>query len=204
MSLLPSDDTIETERLVLRRIARDDLPFYARIHADPEVARYLSHGKPRSPTESSEWMDVLLDTYRERQLGQIAITRKQDGALLGRTGVSHLETELAVQPNGTRMSYYLPARAPAEVPHTVEQELGYTLDRSAWGQGYAREAVQAMWSYLRARRPNMRIVSLIHPDNARSIRLAASFGVSLVDRVTIWNREFDRYAWPSSPTVSDS
>lgn len=202
MSLLTADATIETERLVLRRITRDDFAFFARIHADPDVARYLAHGKPRLADETAHWFDTLLACYDELQLGQIAVTRKSDGALLGRTGVSHLETELAAQADGTRLGYYYPARAPRGVAHTAQQELGYTFDRAAWGNGYAREAVRGMWDYLSARRPDLRIVSLIHPDNARSIRLATAFGARLVDRITSWDRPFDRYAWPAGKSPS--
>ena len=203
MSLLRSDEFIETERLLLRRITRDDLPFYARIHADPDVARYLAHGKPRSLEETTTWMDVLLRGYRELEMGQIAITRKSDGALLGRTGVSHLETPVEASPDGTFMGYYYPMRAPAGTPHVTQAELGYTLDRGAWGNGYAREAVRAMWTYLRTRRPDLRLVSLIHPDNARSVRLASSFGVTRVDRVIYSALPYDRYAWPvgNSPSI---
>lgn len=202
MSLLASDDTIETERLVLRRITREDFSFYARIHADPDVARYLAHGNPRGPEETAHWFDALLACYDELQLGQIAVTRKSDGVLLGRTGVSHLETEIAVQPDGSRLGYYYPSRAPDGVAHTTEQELGYTFDRAAWGHGYAREAVRGMWDYITTRRPSLRVVSLIHPDNVRSIRLATSFGVRLVDRIMSWDRPFDRYAWPAGKRPS--
>jgi ribosomal-protein-alanine N-acetyltransferase len=204
MSFLHSGETIETDRLVLRPIRRDDLPFFERIHADPDVARYLAHGNPRTIEETAHWMDALLASYRDLQLGQVAIIRRTDSVLLGRTGVSHLETEIAARPDGTRPGYYYPTRAPAGVPHAIEQELGYTLDRAAWGNGYAREAVRAMWDYLRSRRPELRIVSLIHPDNTRSIRLATSFGVTLVDRVTTWERAYDRYAWPSTSTARGS
>jgi len=34
-------DRLESARLVLRRITPDDLPFYTRLHALPEVARHL-------------------------------------------------------------------------------------------------------------------------------------------------------------------
>jgi ribosomal-protein-alanine N-acetyltransferase len=202
MSLLASDQSIETERLLLRRITRDDLPFYARIHADPDVARYLAHGNPRSVDETSSWMDTLLGSYSALQLGQVAITRKTDGALVGRCGVSHLETDVDLQPDGTRLSYYYPTHAPADRKHVAELELGYTLDRAEWGQGYASEAVAAMWKYLSAKRPGVPVVSLIHPENTRSVRLARNFGVTLVDRVTAWNRPFDRYAWPAGKSPS--
>src|SRR3954463_817121 len=100
MSLLHADATLETERLLLRRITRDDLPFYSRIHADPDVARYLAHGKPRSPDETIAGLNALIESYPALQLGQIAITRKSDGALIGRTGVSYLETERHARPDG--------------------------------------------------------------------------------------------------------
>jgi RimJ/RimL family protein N-acetyltransferase len=202
MSLLESDQAIDTERLLLRRITRDDLPFYTRIHADPDVARYLAHGNPRSAEETEHWLDAVLDSYRDLSLGQIAITRKSDGALVGRCGVSYLETEETTQPDGTRIGYYYPTRAPASVKHVAEAELGYTLDSAAWGHGYATEAVRAMWGYLAAKRPDLRIVSLIHPANTRSIRLATPFGVTLVDRVKIWDRDYDRYAWLAGKSPS--
>lgn len=202
MSLLRNDSTLETERLLLRRITRDDLPFFTRIHANPDVARYLAHGNPRSAEETEHWMDAVIGAYEDLELGQIAITRKTDGALLGRCGVSYLETEVDPLPDGTKAGYYYPARVPGGVKHTVEYELGYTLDTAAWGQGYAREAVREMWNYVSSRRPGMKIVSLIHPENVRSIRLATSFGVQLVDRVKSWDRDYDRYAWPAGKSPS--
>lgn len=202
MSLLRADTTIETERLLLRRMTRDDLPFYARIHAEPDVARYLAHGKPRLLDETTHWLDVILEAYDAIEYGQLAVTRRSDGALLGRCGVSCIETEIAAQPDGTRLSYYYPAHAPAGTPHAAEAELGYTFDKAVWGNGYAREAVRAMWEYLSARRRELRVVSLIHPENTRSIRLAAGFGATLVDRLVSWDRPFDRYAWPAGKSPS--
>jgi len=197
MSLLAADRTLETERLLLRRITRDDLPFYTRIHADPDVARYLAHGNPRSAQETEHWLEAILAGYRDLESGQIAVTRRSDGALLGRCGVSYLETERDPQPDGTYVGHYYPLRAPEGTRPVVQYELGYTFDRAAWGNGYAREAVRAMWDYVSTRRPALRIVSLIHPDNTRSIRLATSFGVTFVDRVKYGVRDFDRYAWPA-------
>ena len=48
MTLAHGTDRLESARLVLRRIAPDDLPFFTRIHALPEVAQYLwEQGRPR-------------------------------------------------------------------------------------------------------------------------------------------------------------
>jgi ribosomal-protein-alanine N-acetyltransferase len=202
MTLRAAHETIETERLILRRITPDDAPFYARIHADPEVARYISHGRPRTPAETQAFIESVLASYATLSLGQLAIVRRSDGELLGRCGLSHLESEVTPATDGIPPAYYYPARAPAGTVTRVELELGYTLDRAAWRQGYATEAVAAVWKYARENRPGERVVSLIHPDNHPSQKLANRFGVSLVDRLMFFDRPFDRYAWPSGNSPS--
>ena len=200
MTLTIADDHIETERLILRHIAPADLPFYARIHADPDVARYLSHGNPRTGEESRSWLEQTLQSYQALGLGQLAVWLKSDGTLLGRCGLSYMEVDTAPSSDGTKLGFYFPSRAPDGVSASVESELGYTFDPAVWGRGYAREAVAAVYDYAMKHRPKERIVSLIHPDNVRSKRLADRFGVTLVDRVSLWARSFDRYAWPEGAT----
>ena len=56
MTLAHGTDRLESARLVLRRIAPDDLPFFTRIHGLPEVAQHLCpEGRPRSPEETAAW-----------------------------------------------------------------------------------------------------------------------------------------------------
>jgi RimJ/RimL family protein N-acetyltransferase len=49
MTLTRDSDQMESERLILRRIEPGDLGFLTRLYANAEVARYLGHGRPRSP-----------------------------------------------------------------------------------------------------------------------------------------------------------
>ena len=202
MTLRSGDPQIDTERLVLRRVSPDDLPFYERVHADPDVARYISHGNPRTSAESRAWLDQVLLSYETLQLGQLAITLKDSGALIGRAGLSHLEVDDEPAGDGIRSAYYFPLRAPSGVPCTAQSELGYTLDKAAWGNGYAHEAVEAVFRYAMTHRPADRIVSLIHSDNTRSKHLAGKFAAKPVDRVRLWDRHFDRYVWPVGKSPS--
>jgi RimJ/RimL family protein N-acetyltransferase len=48
MTLAHNTERMESERLIFRRIEQADFEFFARIHADPIVARYLGNGKARS------------------------------------------------------------------------------------------------------------------------------------------------------------
>jgi hypothetical protein len=41
MTLAHGTDRLESDRLVLRRVGPDDLPFFTRIHALPQVAEHL-------------------------------------------------------------------------------------------------------------------------------------------------------------------
>src|SRR4051812_37440703 len=196
MTIARSDAPIETERLLIRRVTAADLPFFEGIHADPEVARYLSHGRPRTAAESKEWIETLLESYEQTGLGQCAVTLKADGTLIGRCGLSFMAVDPTPRADGLKTGYYFPAKAPPGVGATGHAELGYTLDRAQWGKGYAREAVAAIYEYSTRRLQRKGIISLIHADNARSKRLADSFGVSYVDKVLLWDRAFNRYLWP--------
>jgi RimJ/RimL family protein N-acetyltransferase len=55
-------------------------------------------------------------------------------------------------------------------------EVGWTLAREAWGRGYATEAGRAAmeWAWSELRLPGL--ISVIRPENARSIRVAERLG----------------------------
>jgi [ribosomal protein S5]-alanine N-acetyltransferase len=204
MTLAISDPSIETDRLLLRRITTSDFPFYERIHADPDVARYIGYGRPRSSDETRIWLDRIIECYETFQLGQLAVVRKSDGALIGRCGIAYFAVDDRPADGGEPRGYFVPGEAPDGVTTSLEPELGYTFDRAAWGQGFAREAARAVFAYSTTIRRGDRIVSVIHPDNVRSRRLAESFGATLVDRVRAFDTLLDRLAWPATKTATGS
>src|SRR5712692_9867452 len=107
MTLAYTTDRLESARLVLRRIAPDDLPFFTRIHALPEVAQYLwGQGRPRSPEESAAWLQATLVSYEQLALGYLAVLRKEDGALIGRCGLMDLVVESAAAEHGIRRGWF--------------------------------------------------------------------------------------------------
>ena len=173
MTLAHGTDQLELARLVLRRIAPDDLAFFARIHAHPEVARHLyPAGRPRSPDELAAWLQATLESYEQFALGHLAVLRKEDGALIGRCGLTDFVVETAAPEHGLRRGWFGRAQAPAGVALTFECELGYTFDPAVWGQGFATEAVQCVRDYARDVLRLSYAISAILPQNARSRRVA--------------------------------
>jgi hypothetical protein len=133
MTLARATDRIESARLVLRRVAPGDLPFFTRIHAVADVVRYTGHGRPRSAEETQSWLESTIASYEEHELGQLAVLRKADGALLGRCGLSDLVVETRPASNAIPRAWFGRAQAPAGLAVTQEQGLGLHLRRDVLG-----------------------------------------------------------------------
>ena len=197
MTLAHGTDRLESARLVLRRIAPDDLPFFTRIHALPEVAQYLyPGGRPRAPEESAAWLQATLESSEQLALGHLAVLRKEDGALIGRCGLTDLAVESAAAQRGIRRGWFGRAQAPAGVALTFECELGYTFDPAVWGHGFATEAVRCVRDYARDVLRLTYAISAILPQNARSRRVAERFGVRAAGQMEVLGLTWDRYLWP--------
>jgi RimJ/RimL family protein N-acetyltransferase len=141
---------IETERLLLRQFRLSDIDAYAEICADPEVMRFLG-GKPFTRAEAWRHMATMLGHWQLRGYGMWAAEEKATGRLVGRIGFVH----------------------PDDWP---DFEVAWTLGRSYWGRGFASEGARAALRYAFDALGRDHVISLIHPENTRSRRVAESIG----------------------------
>jgi RimJ/RimL family protein N-acetyltransferase len=162
-----------TDRLELRLFEPGDLDAFARMCADPEVMRYLGTGETITADLAWRSMAGFLGHWHLLGYGQWAVTRREDGALLGRAGF--------LDPHGW-----------------PGFELGYALAREHWGRGYAREACAAALRIAREDLKKDRIISLIRPANAPSIKLAMSLGAQLESTIELMGGEAQVYAYPAA------
>lgn len=197
MTLPRGMDRLESARLVLRRITPDDLPFFTRLHALPDVARHLyPGGRPRSPEETAGWLRATLETYEELALGYLAVLRKEDGALIGRCGLMELVVESSAPESRMRRGWFTVKGVPTDVELTFECELGYTLDPAVWGQGFATEASRCVRDHARDVLRVPYAISAILPDNARSRRVAERSGARPGGQMEVVGLTWDRWVWP--------
>ncbi len=156
---------IETERLILRGQTEADLDAVCELWSNPAVFRFIG-GQPRPREEV--WRRLLANagSWALLGLGSWGIVRKSDGAYLGAAGL--LEAKRAMEP---------PFAA-----GTVEA--GWSLSPAAQGQGLAFEAMRAVADWSNAHLPQRRLVCMISPDNAPSLRLAERLGFIEYGRTT--------------------
>lgn len=143
--------TLETERLLLRPFRADDLDAYAAMCADPDVMRYLGDGQPLNREDAWRQMASFIGHWSLRGFGMWAVEERGTGALVGRVGLHY--------PEGW------PGR-----------EVGWTLAREHWGKGYAFEAAAASLDHAFRALEWPRAISVIDPENYRSIRVAERLG----------------------------
>ncbi|MFZ5792688.1 MAG: GNAT family N-acetyltransferase [Pseudomonadota bacterium] len=139
--------TLETARLRLRPLRRDDSPVIERLAGEWEVARYLAQAPlPFPPGEAAPWIASLA---RSGEIA-LAIERRADRVFLGCCGCT-------VEADG--------------VP-----DVGYWLGRPHWGQGYATEAVGRLVKHLFEDRGAARVTAAALPENPASIRVQERLG----------------------------
>ena len=141
--------SLETDRLLLREWREADLDAYARICADEQFARYF--GQPLEREDAWRQMALYAGHWELRGFGLWAVEEKASGAFVGRTGL------------------YEPEGWPG-------LEVGWGLDPAVWGRGYATEAGSASLDYAWRVLGAERVISIIDPDNARSIAVAERLG----------------------------
>lgn len=197
MTLAHGTDRLESARLVLRPITQDDLPFFTRIHALPEVTRYLyPGGQPRSPEWTAAWLRATLACYEQLALGCLAVLRKGDGALVGRCGLTDFAIEAVAPLHRMRRGWFGRDGAPNGVGLTFECELSYTFDPTVWGQGFAAEAARCVRDYAREVLYLSYAVSAILPANIRSRQVAKRSGARADGQMEVLGLIWDRYVWP--------
>lgn len=173
---------LETERLLLRLPEAGDVDDLLEALGDPEVMRYIGRGETADRADAVEQIERMLRGWRADGFGRFAVVRKDDGAVLGRVGV--LAWDPRIWKSGTR----------AEIGDGAEIELGWTLSRHAWGQGYATEAAVAARDWALREVSPRRLISLIHPDNERSKRVAVKIGERF-DRLVVTHRGIAAEVW---------
>jgi RimJ/RimL family protein N-acetyltransferase len=152
---------LETDRLILRRLAPGDLDDLYALYRDPETRRYFPEGT-LTYEETKDELEWFLNGHPEHpELGLWATIHRETDRFIGRCGL-----------------------LPWTIEQRLEVEVAYLLAKEYWGHGLGTEAALAIVHYGLEQLHLPRLICMIDPQNRASVRVARNIGMTL-ERETI-------------------
>lgn len=146
---------LETKRLILREMTKEDLPTLSKILQDDEVM--YAYDGAFSNEEVQEWLDRQLGRYQEYGFGLWAVILKETGEMIGQCGLTMQDY------NGGKIL-----------------EVGYLLLKEYWHQGYASEVAIACKEYAFCKLNATEVYSIIRDTNIASQNVAKRNGMTCI------------------------
>lgn len=163
----------ESERLAFRRWQETDLETIFALYSNPDVIPFIGDGDAISWEDTVYWLEVTNANFEKRGYGMVSIIEKASEEMIGCIGIVH----------------------PGQQPTA---EVKYALFKSAWGKGFAPEAVKAITMHSRTNWGVKEIIATVHPDNVASAKVLTKAGFTQApDRIeddgsvtSIWELPF--------------
>lgn len=145
--------TLETERLILRRLRIEDAKDIFEYACDPLVTQFTTWHEHQSLADSQLFLESVIEEYKTNQAATWGIVHKGDNKLIGTCGFFHWNVD------------------------DSKAEVGYNLSRKYWNQGYMTEAVRAIITFGFETMLLNRIEALCQPENIASARVMEKVGM---------------------------
>lgn len=146
---------LRTERLLLRAWRDEDRSAFAALNADPEVTEHFPSTLTRE--QSDELVDRIVLGHAERGFGLWAVEVPGVAEFIGFIGLAVPGFEAAFTPC---------------------VEVGWRLERSAWGHGYASEGAREVLRFAFGDLGLDEVVSFTAVPNLRSQRVMQRIGMT--------------------------
>ena len=151
---------LETSRLTLRPFREEDVERMAELFAHPDFMRF-SLGVFTKREQTVTFVDKVIGWDRAGIPSQFAVIPREEDQLIGYCGFFH------------------------HPDHGIEDiEIGYRLHPHYWNRGLASEAARAVRDHGFRDLKLPRVISLIHPENVPSRRVAEKNGMTVEKEIT--------------------
>src|SRR5438874_13409122 len=151
---------LQTARLMLRSFREEDVDAMTQLFANPDLMRF-SLGVFTERKQTVAFIEKVMGWDRMGIPSQFAVVPRGEHAAVGYCGFYHH----------------------AEVPGEIE--IGYRLHPDYWNRGLITEAAGAVRDHAFRDLKLPRVISLIHPENIASRRVAGKIGMAL-EKQTIY------------------
>ena len=148
-----STPTLETERLILRRLNIRDAQDMFEYSQDPQVAQHVLWSAHRTISDSRMTIKYQMHKYRAGEPASWGIELKETGKLIGTIGFMWFQ------------------------PDNMSAEVGYSLARAQWNKGIMSEALDKVIRYGFSKLYMNRIEAQHEVDNPASGRVMEKCGM---------------------------
>ena len=154
---------LRTPRIILRSFREEDVDSMEQLFANPDFMRF-SLGVFTERKKTVDFIEKMMGWDRTKMPSQFAVVPRGENAVIGYCGFHHH----------------------SEVPGEVE--IGYRLHPDYWNRGLITEAAGAVRDHGFRDWKLARVISLVHPENIPSRRVAEKNGMKMEKEITF--REF--------------
>jgi RimJ/RimL family protein N-acetyltransferase len=160
-------NVLETARLVLRHVELRDADLFVELLNDPAFIQYVADRGVRSSEQAVAYLEEkVLPSYARHGFGSYFAELKESGEPIGICGLIKRET-------------------------LDDVDVGFSILRKFWGQGYATEAASAVIDYGRRQLGLPRVVAIASPENANSINVLKKLGLRFEKTIRLPGYELD-------------
>lgn len=151
----------ETERLQISHFSLEDAAFILRLLNEPSFIRNIADKGVRTLDDARTYLqNGPLSSYSRNGFGMDRVSLKTTGEVIGMCGLIRREG-------------------------LADVDVGYALLPEHWSKGYARECVMGVLSSAACQHGFRRVVAVVNPDNADSIRVLESTSFQYETMVTL-------------------
>lgn len=146
---------LESKRTILVKYTEDEIGYLEKLLSNPNMVRYIGNGKVRSREQTQNFFNWIVEQYMVNEnYGLKIIKDKTSSQNIGHAGL---------------------------VPQIVEGkefvEVGYWVEETYWGKGYASEIARTLITYGLQNLKLPELIALIQKGNAASEKVALKNGM---------------------------
>lgn len=160
-------NVLQTSRLDLRHLVREDAPFILELVNEPSWLRFIGDRNVHSLEDAVGYIEKgPLESYAKNGFGLYLVVDRESGASAGLCGLIRRDV----------------------LPHV---DIGFAFSPRFWGRGLAFEAASAVLAHGRDVLGLSPILAIVNPDNERSIALLEKLGMRFERMFRLPPDEFD-------------